>query len=107
MKEGYFDPQDHNSVKKCLRKWDEFIVARYMGQKGHELPPSRLGIQPEHGEGWDPVTGPRATFFCLLSCVELAHAVSYLDENNLRDDPDICLYHVTDGSCEKLDLSQP
>ena len=58
MKDGYFDPTDVKSARRCMRKWDEFIVARSAGLSGHKLPDAKLGIQPEHGEGYDPITGP-------------------------------------------------
>jgi hypothetical protein len=104
MKDGYFDPEDVKSIRRCMKKFDEYVVARATGLAGHELPPAKAGLHPEGRLGHDPVFGHRKTCYCLLSCIELADAEHYINSNDLQDDPAITVLRVADATIDKVHL---
>ena len=104
MKDGYFVPGDIESARRCMKKFDEYIVARHTGYGGHELPDARAGLHPEMRTGYDHITGAQQTFFCLLSCIELRDAQHYVNSNNLQDDSAIGIYRIGDNTFDRVDL---
>ena len=103
MKDGYFDSRDLKSVRKCLRKWDQYIVARPpSGLKGHERPDPKEGLHPERAgrEGYNEYGDLTPLHYRLFSCPDLQEAIDYVKKNGLYD---VNIFQVDDIKAEVVE----
>jgi len=86
MEDNYFKVGDVKSVRRSMKKFDQYVVATKTS-KGH---------------------------FCLLSCIELADAQKYIESNNLRvgiqtpdrdlDGNEVFIYRVSGDEMHEVKL---